>query len=312
MAKGSDRRIVLVTRQTRIDELIHRHNTLAQARFVIESQGLAFDDYLAEDRVFKLQLANLKSALDRFGRLHHIDRGLLPGYLFRDDDLVLVLGQDGLVANTLKYLDHQPLIAINPDPARYDGILLPFAVEDAATIVKEVLGSGRKTQAITFGEVQLNDGQRLLAVNDFFIGVKGHSSARYEIILDGKRERQSSSGIIVSTGLGSTGWFKSVMTGAARIAQAMGHPLPGSSYDHGAAWDSNFLFYSVREPFPSSYTGTELTFGRVSNGKKIEVVSNMPVDGIIFSDGMEQDYLEFNTGRIARIGLADKCGQLVL
>jgi hypothetical protein len=312
MVKVTDRRIVLVTRQTRIDELVHRHNTLAQARFVVESQGLAFDDYLADDRVFKLQLAKLKASLERFGRLHHIDRDLLPGYLFREDDLVLVLGQDGLVANTLKYLDHQPLIAINPDPARYDGILLPFVVEDAVPIVKELLRGGCKTQAITFGEVQLNDGQRLLAVNDFFIGVKGHSSALYEIILDGKRERQSSSGIIVSTGLGSTGWFKSVMTGTARIAQAMGQPLASTSYENGAPWDSDFLFYSVREPFPSAYTGTELTFGRVSNKKKLEVVSNMPVDGIIFSDGMEQDYLEFNTGRIARIGMADKGGQLVL
>jgi hypothetical protein len=37
---------------TWIDEQIHRHNTLAQARFVIGSQGLAFDDYLAEDRLW--------------------------------------------------------------------------------------------------------------------------------------------------------------------------------------------------------------------------------------------------------------------
>jgi hypothetical protein len=37
---------------TWIDELIHRHNTLAHARFVIGSRGLAFDDYLAEDRLW--------------------------------------------------------------------------------------------------------------------------------------------------------------------------------------------------------------------------------------------------------------------
>jgi hypothetical protein len=312
MAMGTERRIVLITRRTRVDELIARHNTLAQARFVIESQGLAFDDYLAEDQVFKRQLANLKAELDQFGRLHHIERGLVPGYLFREDDIVLVLGQDGLVANTLKYLDGQPLIAINPDPARYDGILLPFVVEDALTIIKEVLNDGRNIQAITFGEVKLNDGQYLLAVNDFFIGVKGHSSARYEVIVDGKRERQSSSGVIVSTGLGSTGWFKSLMTGAARIAETMGHVLPGTVYEKGVSWDSDFLFYMVREPFPSTYTGTELTFGRVTKSKKLEIVSNMPIDGIIFSDGVEQDYLEFNTGRIANIGVAEKSGQLVL
>jgi hypothetical protein len=308
MAMGTERRIVLVTRHSRVDELISRHNTLAQARFVIESQGLAFDDYLTEDRVFKRQLAKLKAELDQFGRLHHIDRELLPGYLFREDDIVLALGQDGLVANTLKYLNGQPLIAINPDPARYDGILLPFVVEDVLSIIKEVVNGGRKTQAITFGEVKLNDGQQLLAVNDFFIGVKGHSSARYEVIMDGKRERQSSSGIIVSTGLGSTGWFKSIMTGAARIAEAMGQVLPS---EKGVSWDSDFLFYSVREPFPSTYTGTELTFGRVTKDIKLEIVSNMPVNGIIFSDGVEQDYLDCNTGQVARIGVAKRGGRLV-
>jgi hypothetical protein len=312
MATGTDRRMVLVTRLSRVDELVSRHNTVAQARFVIESQGLAFDDYLVEDQVFKAQLAKLKATLEQFGRLHHIDRELLPGYLFREDDIVLALGQDGLVANTLKYLDGQPLIAVNPDPDRYDGILLPFVAEDVLTIIKEVLKSERKTQVITFGEMALNDGQHLFAVNDFFIGVKGHSSARYEIIVDGKRERQSSSGIIVSTGLGSTGWFKSVLTGAARIAKAMGQDVPEMLSEKGVGWDSDFLFYSVREPFPSTYTGTELTFGRISKRRQMEIVSNMPVDGIIFSDGMEQDYLEFNTGQIATIRIAERKGQLVL
>ena len=314
MAIGKDRRIVIVTRNTRVDELIVRHNTLAQARFVIESQGLAFDDYLTEDQVFKMQLGQLKGVLNQIGKLHHIDRGLLPGYLFRADDvvLVLVLGQDGLVANTLKYLNGQPLIAINPDPARYDGALLPFVTRDAASIVHEVLNGGRKTQAITFGEVQLNDGQRLLAVNDFFIGTKGHASARYEISIDGKREKQSSSGIIISTGLGSSGWLKSVMAGAARIAESMGASMPKSTLAEGMRWDSDFLIYSVREPFPSANTGTELTFGRVTEKQTLEINSTMPTDGVIFSDGMELDYLEFNSEQIARIGLSATKGYLVL
>ena len=179
-------------------------------------------------------------------------------------------------------------------------------------ILKAVLKRERKTQVITFGEVTLNDGQQLLAVNDFFIGVRGHSSARYEIVLDDKRERQSSSGIIVSTGLGSTGWFKSIVTGASRIAEAMGQRLPGRAYENGVSWDSDFLFYSVREPFPSAYTGTELVFGRIPKQSQLEIVSNMPVDGIIFSDGMEQDCLEFNTGQIAHIGVSEREGRLVL
>jgi hypothetical protein len=83
---------------------------------------------------------------------------------------------------------------------------------------------------------------------------------------------------------------------------------PDASYEQRMSWDSDILFYSVREPFPSAYTGTELTFGRVTNNRKVEIVSNMPADGIIFSDGVEQDYLEFNTGQIATIGVATRGG----
>ncbi|MET0079875.1 MAG: hypothetical protein ABW119_15570 [Candidatus Thiodiazotropha lotti] len=97
-----------------------------------------------------------------------------------------------------------------------------------------------------------------------------------------------------------------------RIAEEMGQSLPDTAYKEGVSWDSNFLFYSVREPFPSAYTGTNLTFGRIAQNKNVEIVSNMPVDGIIFSDGMKQDYLEFNTGKVARNSVADVGGQLVL
>ena len=68
--------------------------------------------------------------LARHGRVHVVDRGFLTNYVFGARDVVVALGQDGLVANVLKYLDGQPVIGVNPDPARWDGVLLPFAVGD--------------------------------------------------------------------------------------------------------------------------------------------------------------------------------------
>jgi hypothetical protein len=38
----------------------------------------------------------------------------------------------------------------------------------------------------------------------------------------------------------------------------------------------------------------------------------MPQNGVIFSDGIEEDRLEFNSGTIARIGLADRTLRLVV
>lgn len=37
----------------------------------------------------------------------------------------------------------------------------------------------------------------------------------------------------------------------------------------------------------------------------------MPDYGVIFSDGFEQDFLEFNSGMGAEVGVADRKGQLV-
>jgi hypothetical protein len=40
--------------------------------------------------------------------------------------------------------------------------------------------------------------------------------------------------------------------------------------------------------------------------------SLMPHDGVIFSDGIEEDYLPFSSGSVARIGLAEKRVRLVV
>ncbi len=51
----------------------------------------------------------------------------------------------------------------------------------------------------------LNDGQVMYGVNDLYIGQRTHISSRYQIQIGGNSEFQSSSGVIISTGLGATG-----------------------------------------------------------------------------------------------------------
>lgn len=71
-------------------------------------------------------------------------------------------------------------------------------------------------------EARMSDDQTLRAVNDLFIGPRTHTSALYELSHDGKTEFQSSSRLIVSTGLGSTAWMKSVVTASLAIAHSVG------------------------------------------------------------------------------------------
>lgn len=307
-----DRRIVLVTRRTRLEDLVVRFNTIEQARFYVEHLGADFSDYAEEHRIYQQAVQTAEAILSRFGRVHRLDRGFLANYLFAPDALVVVLGQDGLVANTLKYLkDGQPVIGVNPDPARWDGVLLPFEVTDLAKLAPEAIGQRRPLKRVTMARAQLSDGQELHAVNDLFVGPRTHVSARYEIHLGDRAEVHSSSGLIVSTGLGSTGWFQSLLAGAAAIA---GHALPRSVQGmrgQGFAWDADHLQFTVREPFPSRTTQVELVFGQITRRQPLQLVSQMAGYGVIFSDGIESDFLEFNAGMTATIEVAARYGQLV-
>lgn len=308
---ASDRKIVLVTRCTRLQEMVARYNTVEQARFQAEHLGLDFSDFLAEDRTYAEAVTTVAEVLERNGRLQRLDRGFLPNFLFPPGCVVVVIGQDGLVANTLKYLDGQPLLAINPDPPRWDGVLLPFVAKDVSKIITEVLTDRRKHREVTMARVQTSDGQVLRAVNDVFIGIRSHVSARYEIHHEGRSERHSSSGVIVSTGLGSTGWLRSVLTGAMGVSGRADKEAQ-QLRDHGFPASDPRLMFSVREPFPSKWSQAEMVFGQVQADEPLRIRSLMPENGVIFSDGIEADALDFKVGMEATIGVDPRRGMLLL
>lgn len=311
MTGVSDRKIVLIVRPTRLDDLVTRFNTVQQAQFYVEHLGADFSDYLIEHKHYRAAVHCAEDVLREFGRVQRLERRYVPNFVFGTQDSVVVLGQDGLVANTLKYLDGQRVVAINPDPARWNGVLLPFTINDLPHIMAEETKRERPVKLVTMAKGTLNTGQTLYAVNDFFIGQRSHVSARYQISVGGEEERQSSSGIIVSTGLGSTGWLKSVYAGWATTTRCLlGHDVPPVG-DGSFPWDADHLHYFVREPYPSRTTQARLVIGKITKGGQMRVISEMPDNGVVFSDGIEADYLEFNSGTEATIGVAEKQGVLV-
>jgi len=305
-----DCKVILVTRKTRLEELVNRHLTVAQAKFYVEHLGADFGDYVAEDAAYHAASRIVTDSLQRRCRVHSIDRKFVPTFLFGPQDIVIALGQDGLVANTMKYLDGQPLVGINPDPRRYDGVLLPFAPNDVKGILHELVAFKRPVKTITMAQATLSDGQLLYAVNDLFVGPKSHTSARYEIGLGKRKETQSSSGVIISTGLGSTAWMRSILTGAAMLMQAQSAHAAPIAYQ-AVPWDAPYLRFAVREPFPSVATQTTLVSGQAARESPLIIRSLMPENGVIFSDGIESDFLEFTSGVTATIAVADRRGQLV-
>jgi NAD kinase len=311
MSAANDRKVVLVTRRTRLEELIAKYLTADQARFYVEHLGADFSDYQREHEVYQHERQATVRTLEQWGRYQIIDRGFLPNFIFGPSDIVVALGQDGLVANTMKYLDRHPLIGLNPDAKRYDGILLPFVANELPALLREVAVDKRASRAVTMAKASLANGEVLYAVNDLFIGARTHTSAVYEIATETQAERQSSSGLIVATGLGSTAWFRSIVTGSLAIANAFGSGGASASYAP-QAWDSAELRFAVREPFPSRSSQASLVCGSLTKSETLKLRSLMPENGVIFSDGIEADRLEFNSGTEARITVAERQGRLIV
>ena len=301
-------KIVVVTRHTRLEELIGRFNTRGQAKFYIEHAGGDFAEYDREHDRYRRALDGLRAGIDFGLPVQFLDRALVPTYTFGAGDVIVTLGQDGLVANTAKYAGSRPLIGVNPDPERFDGILLPFAPAETRVALGQVLEGRAATRAVTLAEARLGDGQRLLAFNDLFLGARTHVSARYRLQVGSRQEAQSSSGVLVSTGAGSTGWMSSVFT----MASGVGRFVGGSQgKPPRLEWEDRRLLYAVREPFVSRHSSAEIVAGLVEPGSELVAESLMPSGGVIFSDGVEADFLEFNSGAMVRVGAADQRAMLV-
>lgn len=303
-------RIIIIRDKTRLEQLIERFNSKAQAKFYIESSGGDFNFFELEHNTFYESLSKVKEIITESLKYKVINRSFLPTYIFTENDLVLVIGQDGLVANTAKYVNGLPIIGINPDIERYDGILLKHTPNDLNVILKNVMKDNYATKEVTMAKATLNDGQILLAFNDFYIGADSHISSRYSIEFNGEKEQQSSSGIIVSTGAGSTGWLSSIYNMANNISEYYN----SDSNDCGTTldWNDNKLVFVIREPFLSKMSQTNIGYGIITRNKKLKIESNMPTKGVIFSDGIESDFLKFNSGSVVEIGVAEEKANLII
>ena len=291
-------RVVMVTRPSEYELLLARHATRSQAKFFLERRGRDIDAVEEHHRRFERALAEVTAAIPLDWRRSRVTRDALDRFLFEPADTVVVVGQDGLVANVAKYLDGQPVLGINPDPSRNDGVLVPLPPEVAGEAMVAAAHGRANTQSRTMAVATLDDGQSLVALNEIFIGHHSHQSARYRLGSRGRSEHQSSSGILVTTGTGATGWARSVCLSR---STAVALPTPAERR----------LAFFVREAFPGSSTATTLIDGELGAGESLTVVSEMNEGGVVFGDGIESDHLAFEWGMELDVRVSGKTLQLV-
>lgn len=274
-------RVVIVTRETDYEQLLARHATKEAVRFHLETRGQSLTTVEERYEAMIAALRRVRTCIPQAWRQTSVRRQELDRFLFEPGDLVVAIGQDGLVANVAKYLDGQPVIGVNPDPAHIDGVLARIAPQAVGATLAAVAGGRASIEMRTMVEARLDSGETLLAVNEIFVGHRSHQSALYEIRHDNQTELHCSSGLIVASGTGATGWAKSIMT-------ATGQSIALDPCQPTAA-------FFVREPWPSRTTGTQLIGGKVTQATALELTSRMD-GGVVFADGIEQDYLSFGWG----------------
>ncbi|NLT55744.1 MAG: hypothetical protein GXX79_14545 [Actinomycetales bacterium] len=292
-------RVVVAHRRSELDELLDRHGTRGQAEFFLRTRGRDLDDVQRRHDALAEALAEVARAVPAPWRRGAVERTDLSRFRFDPEDLVVVVGQDGLVANVAKYLDGQPVLGVDPEPGRNPGVLVRHAPGEAVSLLPGLAGGAVRLQRRSMVEAATDDGQSLVALNEVFLGHPGHQSARYRISVPGRGgdggpgpvgERQSSSGVLVGTGTGATGWCASLARERARPPV-----LPGPEEDR--------LAWFVREAWPSPVTGTELTAGVLAGDERLRVVvESDPL--VVFGDGIEADRLVTGWGQEVRIGLA--------
>jgi NAD kinase len=284
-------RAVVVHRKTEFAELVARHGTRQQVEFFLRTRGRSLDEVETRHAVQEAALSTVAQAIPLDWRRADLERGDLARFAFSDEDVIVAVGQDGLVANVAKYLAGQPVIGINPEPERNPGILVPHPPEAIAGLLAAARTTDRKhIQARVMVEATLDDGQRLTALNEIYVGHPTHQSARYRIANpDGDVERQSSSGVLVGTGTGATGWCLSVA-----LERSLELELP-------EALDPTLCWF-VREAWPSPATDANLTWGSLTNDEVLTITAES--DLVLFGDGIEQDALALTWGQSVTLRVA--------
>ncbi|MGC0329016.1 hypothetical protein RKD23_002006 [Streptomyces sp. SAI-170] len=291
-------RAVLVHRTTEYEELVARHGTHGQAAFFLASRGRDIEEVAARHRRTHQALAQVTAAIPLAWRQARVERADLDRFLFAPEDTVVVVGQDGLVANVAKYLTGQPVIGVDTDPGRNPGVLVRHRPEHTASLLTATASAS--VEELTMVEAVSDDTQRLVALNEIYLGAAGHQTARYSLGLEddgGVVEAQASSGVLVGTGTGATGWLRSVwQERGARMR------LPAPTEDR--------LVWFVREAWPSPATGTSLVAGELPAAHRLRVTVESE-RLIAFGDGMESDALELTWGQSVSLQVCSEKLRLV-
>ncbi|MDP3765459.1 MAG: NAD(+)/NADH kinase [Nanoarchaeota archaeon] len=215
------------------------------------------------------------------------NRGRLNKNYFQNKDLIIAVGGDGTFLRTAHFVDKQVIFGVNADIKNKEGFFMKADKNDFERKLKQIIKNKIKIMKLLRLEAYINSKKiETLALNEFFIGArKSYHAAKYVIGVDGKKERQKSSGILITTPNGSYAWAKSCCNKTL--------PLNSKNYQ-----------FVVREPYEGQvFKNYKLKYGILDRNQKVSISSEM-LDGILIADSVSMEY-NLKNGKKATIKLSN-------
>ena len=219
-------------------------------------------------------LEAVKKILKKYKIIHKLaNRDKLNKNHFRNKDIIIAVGGDGTFLRAAQFVDNQLLFGVNSDIKDKEGFFMKSNKNNFENKIKKLIKGKARIKKLQRLEAYIGFKKiGALALNEFFIGPKkSYHAAKYVIQIDGKKERQKSSGILITTSTGSYAWAKSCCNKTL--------PLDSKNYQ-----------YVVREPYEGKvFKNYGLKYGILNKNQKISIVSEM-LDGILIADSVSKEY----------------------
>lgn len=238
----------------------------------------------------KKTIALVKRTLKKCKIRHAIvHRDKLNKSSFENRDLAIAIGGDGTFLKTAHFIfSNMPVLGVNSDPKFKEGFFMAASRKDFEKKFSRILDGDYRIRKLSRLEACIGSKKvPELALNEFYISrEKEYKTARYYMAINGKKERQKSSGVIISTAAGSHAWMKS----------AGGKILP---------IDSNKFEYLVREPYCGRVSAKcALVNGILDKDDRLEIEFELG-RGILIADSLSREH-KFKAGQKVVIRNSEK------
>ena len=248
------------------------------------------------DRIFEShdrQVHALETIKKHLPHVRVVNRNEITKDLVSKYKLVITLGGDNHFQYVSHFIKDSLILGINNDPERSEGALNSITSNEIESVIPKILDDDFKIETWTRLETSVEDITiSTLAVSEIYIGEESrYTMSRHQLIHNNDVEEQKGSGLLISTGAGSTGWFDS----AIRDLHPNGKVI---------SRDAKEVQFLLTEPHKGKFSIYKMTHGIIKENDVFEIISLNDSDGVLLIDSLEK--IKIKEGSKIKIKLGEK------